>query len=369
MFLSMKTLKKSLKSILMASLLLTQVTPDLHAGRIRNFVKKAAHSLGYRFGRLARMNAMQDEAGRALRHALLAQIGAQRQAQIDRGIQAQKALQEAAYLKYIQHNADYLIRLRDLLLNNTQVAHYLIEHNKDYARFFAQINDSTFSNALDDYDNGIFNCALSRNVVININKIDVTQFYVRVQGGFSCGSHAIHNLLCFILPHGHNEDFVGKLLEDNHMFNVSNGVCLSVNRSNDFYDHSTSGDMVRRLLAALEDFYHIPETVCKNITVIEDANLLKVLVGDPVDFDTSYFEKSSVLKTKLERQAGLLRSCGEAQYFLVCSHNHWIPLKFESAPDVPGGVRVFTANSFFNCDVTNLDALNRIYKLLTGCER
>lgn len=193
----------------------------------------------------------------------------------------------------------------------------------------------------------------------NINKnLDVKQFKARRQRGRTCGVHGAYNLMCFI--RGQNNDQIEQLLGDGNAFDEAMLVSQRVNRRTD----DLSGVQVQRLL----DSYDIPAAARANLMVIEstsDNNVLRAL--DHLEPEVLGLTAAAGVTSVVNIPDAPRRfHAGQTQYFLVNNGAHWLPFAFVPNPSARGGVRVLTAESFFNRNVTNSSIISSLHRFLTG---
>lgn len=171
-------------------------------------------------------------------------------------------------------------------------------------------------------------------------QVDVTQFTVpnQVRGG-PCGVYTVANLENFMegIRLGENDEQLRQRLAAGANLNA---VWQAANGATNYLD----GRQVQRLLA---NRGHVGD----NVSVIEAqpgsdmlANLGAVMpAGMPARFNA-----------------------GQTQFFAVNDGGHWLAYVVRRDPTALGGARVWTADSYWNRNVTNSRAIACIVPFLTG---
>jgi hypothetical protein len=197
----------------------------------------------------------------------------------------------------------------------------------------------------------------------NLNKdVEVTQFKVRNQWRNTCGLHGVYNLMCFM--HGKNDDQIRTLLADDSAFNLAQQTCMRINGTADNLD----GVQVQRLL----DAYNVPTEARTNLMVLESTPANNVLerLGHIASDAPSVLNSTAAagVHSVVNIPAAPQRfNAGQPQYFLVNDGGrHWLPFTFKRDSSALGGVRVLTAESNLNGNVTTCPAITYICRFLTG---
>lgn len=187
---------------------------------------------------------------------------------------------------------------------------------------------------------------------------DVVQFKVRRQYGQTCGVHGAYNLMCFI--RGQNDEQISALLANSASFNEALAVCKRVNGDVD----NLHGAQVQQLL----DSYDVPADARANLMIIESTpnnNILGAL---------SHMDQDVLAATAADGVHSIVNipdaprrfNAGQTQYFLVNNNGHWRPFSFTRDANARGGVRILTAESYHNNNVTNSSIISSICRFLTG---
>ncbi len=174
----------------------------------------------------------------------------------------------------------------------------------------------------------------------NNPQVEVKQFRARNQYvGGPCGLHSVANLLAFI--QGENDDQVRVQLADDNAFNDLSRNCANINGRVDDLD----GQQVQNLLAR--------NRVLANTILIDNPDAL-INLG----IDNNFVPGSE------QARADFNAMPSQPQSFIVNTGGHWLPFKFIKDASVLGGVRVLTAESYWNRNITAYPGINLIYQFL-----
>jgi hypothetical protein len=182
--------------------------------------------------------------------------------------------------------------------------------------------------------------------------VDVVQFRVRNQYRLDCGPHSLFNLSCLI--NGENEEQIRMLLANDAEFNrvqeISNNLFGTVDNLDDVH--------IEELLT---NTFQFAQEKAQNITIINRHDLANINEIDLAvyDFHHHFIEKRNRFNNAEHSQA---------QYFLVNYHGHWNPFMFIKDRSARGGVRVLTAESLFNANITTHPAIALICRFLTNSQ-